>query len=81
MMCNETFNTYQDEYHLQIAMDAFELQQALMEMQMSTALDNYNCPQLVVSPFYLSYVNNLYSKCKGPPPNHHNNVSQMPPSL
>ena len=52
MTCNETFNTYQDEYHLQIAMDAFELQQALMEMQMLTALDNYNCPQLVVYPFY-----------------------------
>ena len=32
MMCNETFNTYQDEYHLQIPMDTFELQQALMEM-------------------------------------------------
>ena len=43
--CKETFDMYQDEYHLQIPMDGFELQQTLMEMQMSTVLDDYNCPQ------------------------------------
>ena len=43
--CKETFNNFYEEYHLQLDINSYQIEEALMEMDMPSYLKDYMCPE------------------------------------
>ena len=45
VQCKETFNNFYEEYHLQLDINSYQIEEALMEMDMPSYLKDYMCPE------------------------------------